>query len=70
MFYWSVNRNPDWTLDKSIRIQIRTKTNQSESQSEHGQSISHTITIQPLHEVNEPKVNDITYVYYIIRSNA
>ena len=28
------------------------------TQSEHGQSMSHTITVRPVHEVNEHRVND------------
>ena len=60
MFLWSVNRNSSRSSDKSTRIPIEILTNQSESQSEHGQSISRTITAWPVHEVNEHKLDGIT----------
>ena len=39
MFPWFVNRNSNRSLDKPIEI----RTNQSESQSDYGQSISRTV---------------------------
>ena len=51
-----VDRNFNSSPDKSTQILIRTGTNQSE----HGQSISHTITSRYEHEVNEYKVDGIT----------
>ena len=41
---WSVDPIPNRNPDKSIRILIGVRTNQSESQSEQGQSMSRTIT--------------------------
>ena len=68
IFPWSVNRNSNWSPDKSIRIVIGTRTNQLESQSEHGQSMSRTIAARPVYEVNQHKVDGNTQVYYIICS--
>jgi len=52
MIPWSVNRNPDWNPDKSIGILIGTRTNQSKSQSEPGQSIPHAVTAHGMRAKN------------------
>ena len=46
-------------MDKSIGIIIGTRTGQSESQSDPGQSMSRMIVIQHVHGVNEHIVGDI-----------
>ena len=70
MFLCSVNRNPNRSPEKSIQILIGTRTNKSESQSKHGQSMSRSITARSVHEVDEYKVHGIMQVYYINRSNV
>ena len=59
VFLRSINWNSNWNLDKSIGIIIGTRTGQSESQSDPGESMSRMIVIRHVHGVNEHIVGDI-----------
>ena len=55
----SINRNRNRNLNKSIGILIGTRTNQSEFQSEPGQSIPRAATARLVHGVKEHKIDNL-----------